>query len=177
MQTLFLDRDGVINKRIPGDYIRSPEAFELLPGVEDALTMLSKKFDLIIVVTNQQGISKGLMSELDLANVHQKMREQIEAAGGRIDAVYHCPHLSAANCPCRKPATGMAWKALQDFPTIDFENCWMVGDSISDMKFAEILGLRKVLIRGKFEELEKLKDIQVDYTFDALLDFARLWAM
>jgi HAD superfamily hydrolase (TIGR01662 family) len=98
------------------------------------------------------------------------------AEGGHIDRVYHCPHLKSADCACRKPATGMAWQALQDFPEIDLENAWMVGDSASDMGFAQGMGFRKVLIRGKFEELEALSKIEVDFTFDSLLEFARFMA-
>ena len=173
MQTLFIDRDGVINERIPGEYVSSQEAFVPVPGLAEAIRRLSDKFDLIVVVTNQQGIGKGLMGEIDLANVHQHMLQLAAAEGGHIDAVYHCPHRSEEQCPCRKPATGMAWRALEDFPTLDLENAWMVGDSASDMEFARRLGIRKVLIRGKVEELDLLAAMEVDFAFDSLLDFAR----
>lgn len=172
MTTLFLDRDGVINKR-PQDYVRTPEEFVPMPGLLEAMQMLAPKFDLILVVTNQQGIGKGLMGEVDLANVHHKMIQLVREHGGRIDRVYHCPHLKSLGCPCRKPATGMAWQALQDFPDLDLEDAWMVGDSVSDMEFADKLGFRKVLIRGKFEELDQLAKTPVDYTFDSLLEFAQ----
>jgi D-glycero-D-manno-heptose 1,7-bisphosphate phosphatase len=135
MRTLFLDRDGVINQRIPGDYVKSPETFEPMPGLGEAMRLLTNHFDLILVVTNQQGIGKGLMGEFELAEVHRHLRAFVTDAGGRIDAIYHCPHLKEANCTCRKPATGMAWQALQDFPDMDLENAWMVGDSVSDMVF------------------------------------------
>ena len=173
MSTLFLDRDGVINQRIPGDYVQSPEAFVPTPGLAEAMRLLAEKFDLIFVVTNQQGIGKGLMGEMELANIHQKMMQLATAEGGRIDKVYYCPHRSEDNCPCRKPATGMAWRALEDFPDMDLEDAWMVGDSVSDMEFAERLGIRKVLIRGKLEEIDLLGKVEPDYAFDSLLDFAR----
>jgi histidinol-phosphate phosphatase family protein len=176
MTTLFLDRDGVINQRVPGDYVKSPDAFIPTPGLSEAMRLLSTAFDLILVVTNQQGIGKGLMGEMELADVHRKMFSLANAEGGRIDKVYHCPHRSDAGCPCRKPATGMAWLALEDFPELDFENAWMVGDSVADMAFAERLGMRKVLIRGKIEELEALSKMQVDFAFDSLLEFARFFA-
>ena len=176
MSTLFLDRDGVINQRSPGDYVKSPEAFVPTHGLAEAIRLLSEKFDLILVVTNQQGIGKGLMGEMELANVHHKMRQLATAEGGRIDGVYHCPHRSEEACPCRKPATGMAWQALQDFPDMDIEDAWMVGDSVADMEFAQRLGIRKVLIRGKLEELDLLAKVEVDYAFDSLLEFARFLA-
>jgi D-glycero-D-manno-heptose 1,7-bisphosphate phosphatase len=173
MSTLFIDRDGVINERIPGDYVKSPAAFVPTKGLGGAMRLLAEKFDLIFVVTNQQGIGKGLMGEMELANVHRHMLQIATAEGGRIDKVYHCPHRKEANCPCRKPATGMAWLALQDFPEMDLTNAWMVGDSVSDMEFAERLGMRKVLIRGKMEELDLLEKVELDFAFDSLLDFAR----
>ncbi len=173
MPTLFLDRDGVINERTPGDYIKTPN--EVLPteGLGEALRLLAEKFVRIIVVTNQAGIGKGLMTELDFYAVHQKMHSIIEAAGGRIDRVYHCQHRPDAGCTCRKPATGMAWLALADFPEIDFEDAWMVGDSVADMEFAQKLGIRSVLIRGKIEEVAALSRMKIDCQFDSLLEFAR----
>lgn len=173
MTTLFLDRDGVINQRMPGDYVKSPEEFLPTEGLSEAMRLLADRFDLIFVVTNQQGIGKGLMGEMELANVHQKMLQIATAEGGRIDKIYHCPHRSDAGCACRKPATGMAWLAFQDFPEMDLNDVWMVGDSVADMEFARRLNMRKVLIRGKLEELEQLTKTEVDFAFDSLLEFAR----
>ncbi|MCC7467122.1 MAG: HAD family hydrolase [Saprospiraceae bacterium] len=173
MNTLFLDRDGVINHRIPGDYVRTPETFLPMEGLGEAMKLLSGKFDRIFVVTNQAGIGKGLMTEMDLHSIHRHMLDIMEVAGGRVDRVYHCPHRSELGCTCRKPATGMAWLALADFPDIDFENAWMVGDSVSDMQFAETLGVKSVLIRGKVEEVDRLSRQKTDYQFDSLLEFAR----
>ncbi len=173
MATLFLDRDGVINVRTPGDYVKTPGEFRPVEGLGEAMRLLSPKFGRILVVTNQAGIGKGLMTEMDLFAVHQTMISFIEAEGGRVDRVYHCPHLSALNCTCRKPATGMAWKALADFPDIDFEDAWMVGDSASDMGFAQRLGIRSVLIRGKIDDIEALSKVKTDFQFDSLLEFAK----
>jgi histidinol-phosphate phosphatase family protein len=172
MPALFLDRDGVINRRLPGEYVQTPETFFPVEGLGEAIRLLSTVFHPIVVVTNQQGIGKGLMGEVELANVHYKMHQLVTAAGGHIDRVYHCPHLREAACACRKPATGMAWMALQDFPDMVFDDSWMVGDSASDMLFAERLGLRKVLIRGNLDELDALAKVKVDFAFDSLLEFA-----
>lgn len=176
MNTLFLDRDGVLNSRIPGNYIKTPDEFQPMEGLGEAMRILSNHFDRIIVVTNQAGIGKGLMTETALHSVHLKLLQIVEAAGGRIDRIYHCPHRTEVGCTCRKPATGMAWKALADFPDLDFENAWMVGDSASDMEFAQRLGFRPVLIRGKYEELEALASLRIGLHFDTLLDFARWYA-
>lgn len=173
MPTLFLDRDGVINHHTPGEYVKTPNEFQPSEGLGEAMQLLSEKFGRIIVVTNQAGVGKGLMTALELHAVHQKMYSIVEEAGGRIDRVYHCPHRPEAGCTCRKPATGMAWQALADFPDIDFDDAWMVGDSVSDMGFAQTLGIRSVLIRGKIEEVDMLSRMKIDYQFDSLLEFAR----
>lgn len=172
LPTLFLDRDGVINERTPDDYVRTPEMFEPTESLGEAMRLLAGAFGRIVVVTNQAGIGKGLMTEADLAAVHQKMFGIVEGAGGRIDQVYHCPHPKDAGCRCRKPATGMAWLALADFPEIDFTNAWLAGDSASDMLLAQALGMRSVLIEGKMEEAEELAKMKIDFRFGSLLDFA-----
>ena len=114
--TLFLDRDGVVNVRTPNDYVKTPDAWVPAEGLDEALRILSAHFQRIIVVTNQAGIGKQLMTERVSAAVHAKMFALANAAGGRIDRAYHCPHRSDAGCSCRKPATGMAWLALVDLP-------------------------------------------------------------
>jgi len=163
--TLFLDRDGVLNRRLPGAYVRSWEEFEWLPRVLDALALLSHSFGRIVVVTNQQGIGKGLMGEEELAEVHRRMLAAVEAAGGRIDGIYYCPDLASSPNNCRKPAPAMAIQAKQDFPEIDFRKSVIVGDSISDMQFGQQLGMYKVLITTKEEEaneLRMLKSLQIE---------------
>ena len=171
--SLFLDRDGVINLRAVGDYIRSPEAFEPVPGLGEAMQLLAGLFGRIVVVTNQAGIGKGLMTEADLAAVHQKMQGLVEAAGARIDRAYHCPHPPAVGCDCRKPEPGMAHQAQADFPDIDFAQSWMVGDSASDLEFGRRLGMRTVLVEGKTEDAALLAAMRPDFQFASLLDFAR----
>jgi len=144
--TLFLDRDGVINKRIQDGYVCSREQFELLPGVTEALAALSSLFHRIVVVTNQQGIGKGLMTEGDLEDIHRYMQDQIHAAGGRIDAVYFCPSVEGATPSCRKPAIDMGMAARRRFPEISFRKSVMVGDAPSDMLFGKRLGMKLVFV-------------------------------
>ena len=151
--TLFLDRDGVINRRLPGAYVQEWSTFEFLPGVEGAIAQFTKCFDRIIVVTNQQGIGKGLMTLEDLQEIHDRMQAAIDHAGGRIDAVYACPDLAKNDPPRRKPNIGMALDAEADFPDIDFTRAVMVGDSASDLEFGRRLGMLLVLIEGKGERV------------------------
>lgn len=145
--TLFLDRDGVINRRLIGDYVKSWSEFEFLPEVLPSLALFARRFGRMLVVTNQQGIYKGLMSEPDLAVIHARMRAKIESQGGRLDAIYHCA-ASDADDPtqCRKPRIGMAQQAQRDFPALDFRRSLMVGDSVSDLQFGRNAGMYTVWI-------------------------------
>ena len=159
--TLFLDRDGVINVRVVGDYIRSLKGFEFLPHVKEAISSFSSLFRRVIVVTNQQGVGKGLMSEADVEEIHAYMIKEIEAAGGRVDKVYFCPALDAENNPCRKPNNGMALQAQQDFPEIDLERSLMIGDSLSDMEFGRRSGMLNAFITDEpYKNETQLTDIE-----------------
>ncbi len=138
--TLFLDRDGVINRLLIGDYVKSWEEFEFLPGVLEALARWRPIFRHIIVVTNQRGVGRGVMSESDLEEIHDRMEEQIELSGGWIDAIYYSTALSDSD-PRRKPNAGMVEEALRDFPDIDLSRSVMLGDSESDRQFALNAGI------------------------------------
>ncbi len=144
--TLFLDRDGVINKKIENDYVRNLSMFEWLPGAKEAICKLSKIFGRIIVVTNQQGVGKGLMTEEDVVTVNNFLSKEVEQSGGKVDAFYFAPHLKSENHPDRKPQTGMALRAKNDFPEIDFTKSIIVGDSVSDMEFGKKLGMKKIFV-------------------------------
>lgn len=142
---LFVDRDGVINRRISDGYVTSPSDFEFLPGVIDALKILQTKFQRIFIVTNQQGVGKGLMSVSDVESIHEFMLEEFEKEDIKIDKVYFCPALKSDNDPCRKPEIGMALQAKTDFPEIDLSLSVMIGDTSSDMLFGKNAGMRTVL--------------------------------
>ena len=144
--TLFLDRDGVINERLIGDYVKNPEEFRFIDGVPEAMAGLSKVFGYIFIVTNQQGIGKGLMTEEDLRIIHDIMVAGIQSADGRINKIYHCSDLERDDSPCRKPNTGMALRAKKDFSEIDFNKSVMVGDGLHDMEFGRRLGMLRVFI-------------------------------
>ncbi len=162
--TLFLDRDGVINKRIVDDYIKKWEAFEFLPGVLDAIASFSKLFGRIVVVTNQQGVGRGWMDEEALNAIHQKMIAEIENAGGRVDAIYYCTDLKDKPGNCRKPSVEMFERAKTDFPEIVASKSIMAGDSQSDMDFGKNAGMFTVFIG------ENNKTANV--CFDSLHEFA-----
>lgn len=133
--TLFLDRDGVINRLRPDDYVKNWEEFESCRACSTVWPAGADGPWRILVVTNQRGVGKGIMSLDDLNRIHDRMIEEIERHGGRIDRVYFCTALSPDD-PNRKPQTGMAQQARIDFPDIDFARSLMIGDSESDRQFA-----------------------------------------
>lgn len=143
--TLFLDRDGVINKRIPNDYVRKWEDFEFLSGVLEAMSIFSKKFKYVFIVTNQRGVGKDLMTQDNLNYIHRKMVEVITKNNGRVDKVYYCTDIDI-NSPMRKPNPGMGLQAKYEFPEIDFKRSIMIGDSLSDVEFGERLGMKTILM-------------------------------
>jgi histidinol-phosphate phosphatase family protein len=144
--TLFLDRDGVLNRKRDNDYVKTWEEFEILPGVLQALAMASSMFSKVVVVTNQQGVGKGLYTSSQLEAIHNRFQQMVKEAGGRIDRFYYCPALDKDQDPCRKPNTGMALQAKKDFPSIVFEKSFMVGDSASDMEMGARLQMKNVYI-------------------------------
>ncbi|MFT5723460.1 MAG: histidinol-phosphate phosphatase family protein [Bacteroidia bacterium] len=153
--TLFLDRDGVINRRLVDDYVKNWEGFEFLEKVPETIASLSEIFGVVVIVTNQQGIGKELMTENDLTQIHAKMIAGIQDAGGRIDKVYHCPMLTSDENNCRKPLPTMGFAAKNDFPSIDFSKCVMVGDSISDMEFGSALGMINIFITPELNKSDE----------------------
>lgn len=174
---VFLDRDGVINKKLEDDYVKSINEFEFLPKAKEAIKNLNIVFDKTIIVTNQRGIGRGLMTIDDLNEVHNFMSRELKAAGARIDGIYFCPHDNTIkNCDCRKPNIGMALQAKKDFPEIDFSSSFMVGDSESDMEFGRNAGMKNIFIisNSKIDDIDK--KFIYDYKFDSLYDFS-LWAL
>ncbi|MFI5171612.1 MAG: D-glycero-alpha-D-manno-heptose-1,7-bisphosphate 7-phosphatase [Chitinophagales bacterium] len=163
--TLFLDRDGIINKKIDHDYVRNWKQFEFLPGVKESLKVLSAIFTRIIIVTNQRGIGKGLMSEHDLIAIHHKMLDEITETGGRVDAVFFCPDLTDDGSTHRKPKPGMAFDAKKQFPDIDFSKSIMAGDALVDMQFGKNLNMVTVLISPEIVD-------NPDFHFKKLPEFA-----
>ncbi|MFN0123379.1 MAG: D-glycero-alpha-D-manno-heptose-1,7-bisphosphate 7-phosphatase [Blastocatellia bacterium] len=150
-ETVFLDRDGVINRRLPGDYVAFWAQFAFLPRVPEALRLLTEAGKRLIIITNQRGIALGSMTEANLHAVHTRMCAELESAGVVIQAIYHCPH-DHGQCDCRKPLPGLLLRARQDFPAIDFASAVMIGDSVSDMQAGRAAGCRTFFIRHAQDE-------------------------
>lgn len=167
--TLFLDRDGVINQRKMGGYITSKSEFAFEEGVLDAIAVFDKVFQHIFVVTNQQGIGKGIMTEADLLDIHRFMVEKIEEKGGRITQCYFAPELKNAENSTRKPSSVMALRAKSEFQTIDFEKSIMVGDTDTDILFGKSLQMKTVRI----QTVEPIK-VEADVTVNSLIELAHL---
>ena len=148
IRTCFLDRDGVLNRKMPeGQYVRRWSEFEVLPGVVEAIRNLNDAGIRIIVVSNQRGIAKGLYSETDVEEIHARFQHVLAANGARIDGFYFCPH-DKAGCDCRKPRIGMFDQAGHDFPAIAAASSAMIGDSLSDIEFGHRLGMLTILLDG-----------------------------
>ncbi len=156
---LFLDRDGVLNKHLLGDYVRNWSMWEWLPGVLEKMPELAKRYKRIFLISNQQGVGKGVMTEADLEDINRHMLADIQAAGGRIDRIYTCTELEAAHSPNRKPEIGMALQAQRDFPEVDFHRSVMVGDNVTDIFFARNARMRAVYISKNNPAPEPVRDI------------------
>jgi histidinol-phosphate phosphatase family protein len=150
LDTLFLDRDGVINVKLDGQYIKNTDEFDFIKGSEMAISKLSKIFNRILIVTNQQGIAKGIMSDKDLCVLHEYMLCELKKNGGVIDKIYYCPHLSSENCNCRKPNPGMIEQAMIDFPEIKLSQSYLIGDSYTDIQAGNKMGLTSVKVDNAY---------------------------
>ena len=150
LDTLFLDRDGVINLKLDGEYVKNIDQFEFISGVKTSISKLSKIFKRILIVTNQQGIAKRIMSDKDLDALHEYMLLELEQNGGVIDKIYYCPHLSSENCNCRKPNPGMIQQALIDFPEIKLAHSYLIGDSDTDILAGNKMGLISIKVDDEY---------------------------
>lgn len=146
IRTCFLDRDGVLNRKMPeGQYVTAWEEFEILPGVPQAILRLNRAGIRVIVVSNQRGIAKGLYTAADLDTIHARFQAQLQTQGAHIDHFYYCPH-DQQSCNCRKPLPGMFEQAQRDFIEIKASSSAMIGDSLADMEFGRRLGMTTILI-------------------------------
>ena len=147
--TLFLDRDGVINKKLDG-YVCDFESFKFMPGALKAISKLSKIFKRIFIVTNQQCIGKKILTHDKLSDIHNQMLSEIINHSGVITKIYYCPHLIIESCNCRKPKAGMIQQALFDFPEINVENSYLIGDSDSDIEAGNSMNLSTIKVDNKY---------------------------
>jgi D-glycero-D-manno-heptose 1,7-bisphosphate phosphatase len=168
--TLFLDRDGVLNHDKDNDYIYNWEEFRFYDDTLKAMAILETLFGRTVLVTNQKGVGKGLMSLNDLTTIHDNMFIEITKAGGRIDKAYFCTDISD-DSPNRKPNAGMAHQAKQDFQEIDFSKSIIVGNRMSDMAFGRNAGLYTVFVATTHPDTG-FPDAMIDLRFNNLLEFA-----
>lgn len=157
---IFLDRDGVVNTAPRERYVARWSDFEFLPGVLKTLRLLKEKKWMVIVVSNQAGVERGLLSRKRLASITRLMMKSIEAAGGRIQAVYYCPHAPEARCACRKPKPGMLRRAARRF-SIRLTNSFVIGDHEKDLMMGKAAGCKTILVLSGMSTKRAARDFTV----------------
>ncbi len=158
-KVVFLDRDGVINKNLDGDYVKTWDEFIFLPGAIEAIRRLTYNSWDAIIISNQAGINKGVFSVNALEDIHRRMLDEIESNGGKIKAIYYCPHQDDENCNCRKPKPGMLYRASIEH-SINLHDSYLIGDSARDIEAGAKVGCTTFLVMtGKgTEELKNEKN-------------------
>jgi D-glycero-D-manno-heptose 1,7-bisphosphate phosphatase len=167
---LFIDRDGVVNNEKYLDYIHTWDEFEFYDGVKEAFKIFNQKFGVIVMITNQRGVAKGITKLKDLHVIHGNMTQEIEDAGGRIDKIYFCPEMESPN---RKPNPGMGLQAIDDFPEIDLSKSVMIGNTLSDMKFGRNLGVALNVFLTTTRKDVDVNDPLIDMSFGDLISVAK----
>jgi D-glycero-D-manno-heptose 1,7-bisphosphate phosphatase len=151
VKLIILDRDGVINYDSE-HFIKSPDEWRPIPGSLEAIARLNHAGFRVVVATNQSGLSRGLFDMAGLISIHEKMHKALAQVGGRIDAVFYCPHAADSDCQCRKPKPGMLAEIGQRFG-VDMTGVPCIGDSLRDLQAAEAIGAQPILLlSGKGEK-------------------------
>jgi D-glycero-D-manno-heptose 1,7-bisphosphate phosphatase len=178
LHTVFLDRDGVLNRKLPeGEYVSAWEHFHLLPGAAEAIGRLKRAGLRVVVVSNQRGVALGLYRAEDVERIHAQLQKELAAHRAQIDGFYFCPH-DKGECNCRKPLPGLFQQAQSQFPDIQPETSLMIGDSLSDIEYGRNLGMTTIFIDGDAKARENRKpgaqkaaemaDLRFDTLFDAV---------
>lgn len=172
---VFLDRDGTLVEQV--DALTSPSQLKLLPGASEAVAELKRRGFLVVGITNQPIIEKGLLTQAGLDAIHEELQRQLAEAGARLDAIYTCPHKYRAEgqCKCRKPGTGLIEQAEADLP-IDRARSWLVGDRLRDVQTGKNAGLKTILVAtgGKSKDDEFFPDTAPDYRATGLSEATKL---
>ena len=177
-KAVFLDRDGVINQKPEeGEYITSWEDFKILPGVAEGIALLNRAGYMVVVVTNQRCVAKGLLSVADLEKMDEQMSQALSRASAKLDGIYYCPHDYEPSCSCRKPAPGMLLDAAR-VHGVDLRSSWMIGDSEIDMQAGKRAGCKTARLsteREKHNTAGDTPDIlsRVEIKASSLLDSVR----
>ena len=149
-RAFFFDRDGIVNTRIMCGYVTCVEEFSFLPDFFEVFRRIKEAQSLAVLITNQQGVGKGMMSEQALHAVHGHMQEELRnATGFAFDDIFYCPDLASVENSCRKPSPKMILDAVKRYD-IDTSQSWMIGDTLSDAQAARAAGVRSILI-GDFD--------------------------
>jgi D-glycero-D-manno-heptose 1,7-bisphosphate phosphatase len=150
-KALFIDRDDTIN--VDREFISSPDEIDLIPGAAEAMARARRAGYLLILVTNQSGVARGLLTEEMLERVHDELQRQLSACGAALDGLYYCPHLEGApvaeydvRCDCRKPLPGLVLRAAKEH-SVDLARSWMIGDRPSDVEAGRAAGCRTAFVR------------------------------
>ena len=156
-KAVFLDRDGVINEN-RSDYVKSTAEFKFLPGTAEAIKLLNEGGFLVVIITNQSAVNRGLLSGEELEKIHDFMLTELSRYDCRIDAIYYCPHRPDENCSCRKPQPGLLMKAIADL-SVEPKFSWLIGDSDADEVAARKAGINSVRIRTNGNLMDAVKSI------------------
>ncbi len=156
-KAVFLDRDGVINKE-RRDYVKTINELEMIPDVGKAIKKLKGAGFLVVVVTNQSAVNRGLTNHDNINKIHSTIQNHLRKSNASLDGFYYCPHRPDENCECRKPKPGLILKASQEL-RIDLKSSWMVGDNDSDIEAAKSVGCKTVKVDTKHGLIEAVEEI------------------
>ncbi len=167
-RVVFLDRDGVIC-RDRDDYVKSWDEFVWIPGAKEALKCLNDNHYMTIVVTNQAGVARGITSQQAVEDIHRRMTKSVSQTGGKIEAVYYCPHKPEDKCDYRKPKAGLLLKAAKDF-AFNPKKSYLVGDKISDIETGQRVGCTTIMIKNGENRGDTTGKNRADYTASDLAE-------
>ena len=148
LKTVFVDRDGVINQE-RSDYVKSISELEIYPNVAKNIKLLKDAGFLVIVITNQSAVNRGIVTHEMINQIHNSIQDHLKKYGTFLDGFYYCPHTPNENCNCRKPKPGLLQKAILEL-NIDLNSSWMIGDSDSDIEAADSIGCKAIKINDNF---------------------------
>ena len=157
LKTVFVDRDGVINQE-RSDYVKSISELEIYPNVAENIKLLKDAGFLVIVITNQSAVNRGIITHEMINQIHNSIQDHLKKYGTFLDGFYYCPHTPDENCNCRKPKPGLLQKAILEL-NIDLNSSWMIGDSDSDIEAANSIGCKAIKISGSFSLDNAVKKI------------------
>jgi histidinol-phosphate phosphatase family protein len=169
---VFLDRDGTLN--FDAGYVTSPEQLVLFPGVPEAIARLNHLGAMVLLVTNQSAIGRGMMTIEGLESIHERLAELIRPYGARIDGIFFCPHHPQDGCECRKPKAGLIDQAVNRF-ALDLSQCYLVGDKRSDLETAHTASVPGVLVMTSSYSADVVRardagQVPIDYVADSFVD-------